>query len=731
MSREILQPTYDKQLSELLLDNVSDAIISTDENFRIKTWNKAAEKIYGLSLFEVKNRKTNEVLRYEFLNDSSEQSRKKLIEEGQWMGIVIFTRQDGRKVFLNASVSTLRDESNEAIGYMAVNRDITDMYHVKELLENEQRLNFALQGAGDGVWEYDFQTKAAYYSPVYKKMLGFSEEEFPNDADQWRGRIHPDDVARVEDIEKQYESRSIENHLVEYRIKNKAGKYIWVLDRGMVIEKREDGTPVKLIGTQTNIEYQKKAEEKIRSFLESAPDAIIISNARGIVEIVNTQAQNLFGCSREEIVGKSIDSLLPERFMRSHYAHRQSFYNNPQTRQMGKGLELFIRKSTGEEIPVEIRLSPIHTEEGLMVSAAIRDITDRKKADEALLNTRAELMNSIERYHYASKATSDAIWDWDIATDTIYRGEGFKTIFGYEEVTSSLALRMSAIIHPDDRERVRLELVKALSGRGLTWRSEYRFKCSDGKYRQVIDKGYIIRNETGEAVRMIGAVQDVTEQRRMEEQLAHEEERKKKEVLQAIIYAQERERNEISHELHDNVSQILTTCKLLVEAAVQQEDTKYLHQTRENLQKAIDEMRKISHRLNPATLKFIGLEGSINDLVSNINNTGNINITFLSKVPDTDKINDDIQLALFRIVQEQLNNVLKHANARNVAITLSQENEKINLTIADDGAGYDLGAKKHGLGLRNIFNRTEFHKGTAQIFTQPGKGFKLQVQIPR
>jgi signal transduction histidine kinase len=168
-----------------------------------------------------------------------------------------------------------------------------------------------------------------------------------------------------------------------------------------------------------------------------------------------------------------------------------------------------------------------------------------------------------------------------------------------------------------------------------------------------------------------------------------------------------------------------------LEAAVQQDDTKYLQQTKENLQKAIDEMRKISHRLNPATLKFIGLEGSINDLVNNIHHTGNISFTFQSNLNAEEKINDDVQLALFRIVQEQLNNILKHANAKKVVINLSQENEKINLTITDDGTGYDLRVKKHGLGLRNIFNRTEFHKGTAQIFTEPGKGFKLQVQIPQ
>ena len=94
-------------------------------------------------------------------------------------------------------------------------------------------------------------------------------------------------------------------------------------------------------------------------------------------------------------------------------------------------------------------------------------LLERKQAEEALLKTKAELLKSIERYTYVSMATSDAIWDWEIATDTIYRGEGFKTIFGYEPTVSTLEIRMSSIIHPDDSERVRSELEAALQGNAL------------------------------------------------------------------------------------------------------------------------------------------------------------------------------------------------------------------------------------------------------------------------
>ena len=99
-------------------------------------------------------------------------------------------------------------------------------------------------------------------------MLGFSEHEFINDSQEWRGRIHSGDLSIVEDIEEKYNRCEIENHSIEYRIKNKSGKYLWILDRGMVIEKTEEGKPLKLIGTQTNIDYQKKTEEKIKSLLD-------------------------------------------------------------------------------------------------------------------------------------------------------------------------------------------------------------------------------------------------------------------------------------------------------------------------------------------------------------------------------------------------------------------------------------------------------------------------------
>jgi len=216
-----------------------------------------------------------------------------------------------------------------------------------------------------------------------------------------------------------------------------------------------------------------------------------------------------------------------------------------------------------------------------------------------------------------------------------------------------------------------------------------------------------------------------------QEKLMKDEEIKKKEIMNAIINAQEKERYEISHELHDNVSQVLTTCKLLMETAAQENDNKFIRLSREHLQLAIDEIRNLSHQLDPATLTHIGLEGSINDLIGAVNKTRKINIKFKFDISNIEKVKPGIQLALFRIIQEQVNNILKHSEAKKASIELNDEGEKIKLSIKDDGKGHDLTFQKHGLGLRNIFNRAEFHQGEARVLSEPEKGFELQVLIPR
>ncbi|HTX40905.1 MAG TPA: PAS domain S-box protein [Acidobacteriaceae bacterium] len=372
-----------------------DAIISESLEGIIATWNRGAQAIFGYAPEEVIGKPIAMLAWPGYQNDTQELLRRVRNDEVVEHHETLRRHKDGRRLIISLTLSPIRDDAGRLIGISKVARDITQQREREELATRQTKL---LDQAYEPIIVRDHGDRIVYWNKGAERLYGWT-------AAHALGRTTHDLLktefpVALEEIANQLEEEGHwEGELVHT---TRAGQRVTVLSRWM----RELGvgdshvleTNVDMSERQQRLalEEQSRLEQRFRQLLEAAPDAIVEVSSDGQIVLVNRIAEEMFGYQRDELLGKTVDMLVPDAVRPDHYRHRNSYLEHPRTRPMGSGLELHARRRDGSLFPVEISLSPIQTDNGMHVTAVIRDVTERKRAEREVRRLQQQYTGELE-----------------------------------------------------------------------------------------------------------------------------------------------------------------------------------------------------------------------------------------------------------------------------------------------------------------------------------------------
>jgi len=298
-------------------------------------------------------------------------------------------RNDGDYRWISDNGVPRYDADGTFTGYVGACVDVTDLLRQQKALDEfEERVALAAEAAQLGVWELDTTSNRIWLSDKVRQLF-----QLPPDGEisytHFEQRVHPEDrAARDRVMQRTIQAHS--SYETEYRIVLPDGTIRWIGGRARCVSDTK-GKPTRLLGVSMDITERKQAEELFQLATEASPSGTVLVDHQGRILLVNAHIEGLFGYARDELIGKAIDILVPERFARDHASDRANFFTAPQARAMGAGRELFARRKDGNEFPVEIGLNPIQTPHGLVVLANVVDISARLAAEEATRRNREQV----------------------------------------------------------------------------------------------------------------------------------------------------------------------------------------------------------------------------------------------------------------------------------------------------------------------------------------------------
>lgn len=387
----------------------------------------------------------------------------------------------------------------------------------------------------------------------------------------------------------------------------------------------------------------------------------------------------------------------------------------------------------GEPTFFEISINPMRKGNTINgISCFARNVTE-------VVNNSRMLQESEIRFRSLIEHSADFIMMANGEGCFIYGSPSVKRYLGYSE-EEYLHQSVFTFIHPDSVAEAQKLLSNLATAHGQPFTIYLKLIHKNGTEIWVEGIATNLLDTPGIHA-LVGNFRDISERKKAERlvqesedlrhQLMDEKINRQKEIMQAAIDAQEKERAHIGRELHDNVKQILSTAKVCLEYGRDNEPVQQhmMQRAEDMINTAITELRELSKSLIQVYQREIGLQLSIENLVESIRVGNRFHITIDFSLPDENLLDDKLKMTLFRIIQEQLNNILTHAAAEQITISLQQSGDMLTLGVADDGKGFDVQQKRMGIGITNIINRAEIFNGQVAIHSSAGKGCRMVVSF--
>ena len=726
-----------------ILDVSHDLIWATDMDGTIIYINEASTEVYGYKPQEMTGHNF-----HEFVGEKQFEKNHKIFLDALKQGkqTVDFdteiTDRNGRGKVLRDRVTLSYDDSGKPKMLVGASMDITG-YKIfeKKLLDNNERLELAMHGGGIGVWDYWYQSQKLIVNEHFKEISGMDVQGDVVSIRKLTPAIHPDDRAAFIQA---FNPTDVSDEFMysEFRIKHPDGKYRWLNSRGKITERDSNGLPTRMMGAVTDVTQTKKLELQLKDLVEIYSSFIRYSS-EGIYLYEMSQPMSV-----ELPVDEQIHLMYHSGYLRTCNDAFARMYGYPNATAM-EGLDMAAMHGSDDN-PDNIallrdfitggyrimnRVTKENDKEGnaLYISNNVVGITENGK----LLRTWGSQSN-ITRQVLAQEHIEESEKRYRLIFKTnpvpliIFKGDDLTILdvnqaacklFGYtqKEFTSINvgSLRESTTTTTDHESfsimmqhptHITEMMLKAKSGTLIP---------ADVKFDKIEHRG---------TPAFLVAFTDLTAAKNAE-----------KIVIQSLIEGADTERIRVAKEIHDSLGQNLTAVSLnlnSIETPPQimgEKNAERFANGLRFLKIAIEESRNIAHNLMPKAIEDFGLVLSLHSLFNQIEKTSDLKIDFYQNMGGEMRLDKQIELNLYRITQEALNNVLKHAEATEVFVQLILHPAEIIFTFEDNGKGFDTlntSTDKKGIGLKSITNRAIAMSGYADIDSSPGHGTIITIVIP-